>query len=163
MGKPDVGCYVHGLFMEGARWDDDAGHMEESFPKVLFSGLPYMHWSPVERHKDPTDMNRVYLSPLYKTSERKGVLATTGHSSNRVMSLLIAIAERHSEKYWTKRGVACLTQLDNRWAQIVVRNASHLTMPRWSSKQQLTASTKRERILSGGCLICLGNLWLQLG
>merc|ERR1719195_88763 len=35
--KPDVGCYVYGLFMEGARWDDDAGFMEESFPKVLFS------------------------------------------------------------------------------------------------------------------------------
>lgn len=111
--KPEVGCLVYGLFMEGARWDDDAGHVEESLPKVLFSSVPYMHWSPVEKDKDPTDMNRVYLSPLYKTSERKGVLATTGHSSNRVMSLLLAIAERHSQKYWTKRGVACLTQLDN--------------------------------------------------
>mmetsp|Transcript_74844 Transcript_74844/g.236510 ORF Transcript_74844/g.236510 Transcript_74844/m.236510 type:complete len:554 (-) Transcript_74844:149-1810(-) len=111
--KPETGCYVYGLFMEGARWDDDNGYVEESMPKVLFTDIPYMHWDPVEKHKDPTDMDRVYVSPLYKTSERKGVLATTGHSSNRVMSLLIAISTRHSPAHWKKRGVACLTQLDN--------------------------------------------------
>jgi dynein heavy chain len=111
--KPETGCYVHGLFIEGARWDDDNGYVEESIPKVLFESVPFMHWDPVETAKDPTDKTRVYTSPLYKTSERKGVLATTGHSSNRVMSLLLAISERHSNKYWTKRGVACLTQLDD--------------------------------------------------
>jgi len=111
--KPETGCYIYGLFMEGARWDDNAGHVEESMPKVLFSDIPYMHWDPVERHKDPTDTARIYTSPLYKTSERKGVLATTGHSSNRVMSLLLTISARHSQSHWKKRGVACLTQLDD--------------------------------------------------
>jgi dynein heavy chain len=111
--KPDCGCYVFGLFMEGARWDDLTGHIEESIPKVLFETIPFMHWIPLERSKDPTDFNRVYNSPLYKTSERKGVLATTGHSSNRVMTLLLAISERHSDKYWNQRGVCVLTQLDD--------------------------------------------------
>eukprot|EP00927_Polykrikos_kofoidii_P046388 TRINITY_DN40623_c0_g4_i1.p1 TRINITY_DN40623_c0_g4~~TRINITY_DN40623_c0_g4_i1.p1 ORF type:complete len:2568 (-),score=563.58 TRINITY_DN40623_c0_g4_i1:159-7829(-) len=110
---PEVGTYVYGLFMEGARWDDDTGCIAESIPKVLFSEIPYMHWVPVEKANDPTDINRVYTSPLYKTSERKGVLATTGHSSNRVMSLLLKMAPEHTNKYWTKRGVACLTQLDD--------------------------------------------------
>lgn len=110
--KPETGCYVYGLFMEGARWSDSLGCIDESQPKVLFTEIPYMHWNPVERSKDPTDMNRIYTSALYKTSERKGVLATTGHSSNRVMSVLIAISENHTEKHWRKRGVACLTQLD---------------------------------------------------
>mmetsp|Transcript_49834 Transcript_49834/g.161193 ORF Transcript_49834/g.161193 Transcript_49834/m.161193 type:complete len:2904 (-) Transcript_49834:280-8991(-) len=110
--KPETGCYVWGLFMEGARWDDDDGCIAESFPKVLFSDCPYMHWIPVERHKDHTDMDRIYMSPLYKTSERKGVLATTGHSSNRVMTLYFKISENHTGKYWTKRGVAALTSLD---------------------------------------------------
>jgi len=110
--KPETGCYVYGLFIEGARWCDDGGYIAESQPKVLFSEIPYMHWDPVERHKDPTDMDRVYASALYKTSERKGVLATTGHSSNRVMTLLLAISEDHTEKHWRKRGVACLCALD---------------------------------------------------
>merc|ERR1711920_1028408 len=110
--KPETGCYVYGLFMEGARWDDDTGVIAESAPKVLFTDIPYMYWCPVERHKDDTDINRIYVSALYKTSERKGVLATTGHSSNRVMSLLLRISEQHTSKYWTKRGVACLCCLD---------------------------------------------------
>lgn len=110
--KPETGCYVFGLFIEGARWCDDTGCVAESQPKVLFSEIPYMHWDPVERAKDPTDFNRVYASALYKTSERKGVLATTGHSSNRVMTLLLTISEKHTEKYWRKRGVACLCALD---------------------------------------------------
>merc|ERR1712151_720819 len=32
--KPDVGCLVYGLFMDGARWDDGDSVIAESFPKV---------------------------------------------------------------------------------------------------------------------------------
>merc|ERR1712083_655008 len=28
--KPETGCYTYGLYMEGARWDDDNGYIEES-------------------------------------------------------------------------------------------------------------------------------------
>merc|ERR1719387_1750313 len=51
--KPKTGCYVYGLFIDGARWDDETGCLAESFPKVLFSEIPYMHWNPVETAKDP--------------------------------------------------------------------------------------------------------------
>lgn len=33
--QPDVGCYIHGLFLEGARWDAAAGQLAESRPKEL--------------------------------------------------------------------------------------------------------------------------------
>eukprot|EP00928_Gymnodinium_smaydae_P068047 TRINITY_DN5109_c0_g5_i1.p1 TRINITY_DN5109_c0_g5~~TRINITY_DN5109_c0_g5_i1.p1 ORF type:complete len:4182 (+),score=1201.92 TRINITY_DN5109_c0_g5_i1:1381-13926(+) len=111
--KPEYGCYIYGLFIEGARWCDDNGYLEESMPKVLFTEIPYMHWVPIIKAEDKTDPNTIYVSPLYKTSERKGVLATTGHSSNRVMSLSLKISERHTPKHWTKRGVACLCLLDD--------------------------------------------------
>lgn len=110
---PETGVYVHGMFIEGCRWDDELGYLNESFPKILYETIPYMHWDPIEKAKDPTDMDRMYASALYKTSERKGVLATTGHSSNRVMTLLLQMAPGVLSKYWTKRGVACLCALDD--------------------------------------------------
>jgi dynein heavy chain len=111
-GKPEVGCIVYGLFLDGARWDDQEGVIGESLPKVLFDTIPHIHIVPCESAKDPTDRKSVYMSPVYKTSERKGTLSTTGHSTNFVMPMLIPIAKQHNEKYWAKRGVACLTQLD---------------------------------------------------
>merc|ERR1712150_184356 len=111
--KPETGCYVYGLFMDGARWDDQDGVIAESLAKVLFDSLPYLHLNPCETHKDATDKRLIYVSPMYKTSERKGVLSTTGHSTNFVMPMMLPISKQHSEKYWTKRGVACLTQLDD--------------------------------------------------
>jgi len=111
--KPEFGCIVYGLFMDGARWDSENHYVNESLPKVLFSDLPYMQWSPCEKHKDPTDYKKVYVSPLFKTSERKGTLSTTGHSTNFVANMVLPISKQHTEKHWVKRGVACLTQLDD--------------------------------------------------
>eukprot|EP00933_Yihiella_yeosuensis_P058536 TRINITY_DN5909_c0_g2_i4.p1 TRINITY_DN5909_c0_g2~~TRINITY_DN5909_c0_g2_i4.p1 ORF type:complete len:331 (+),score=76.89 TRINITY_DN5909_c0_g2_i4:219-1211(+) len=110
---PSVGCYCHGLFMDGARWDDAEGVVAESLPKVLHSNIPHIHLTPCEASKDPTDRKTVYPSPVYKTSERKGVLSTTGHSTNFVMTMSLPMAKQHTEKYWAKRGVACLTTLDD--------------------------------------------------
>jgi dynein heavy chain len=111
--KPETGTIVYGVFMEGARWDPKEMCVAESEPKVLFVELPYMHWDLVERDKDPTDPKRVYMSPLYKTSERKGVLSTTGHSTNFVTLMMMPMSKQHTDKHWIKRGVACLTQLDD--------------------------------------------------
>jgi len=111
--KPETGCLVYGIFMDGARWDDIDGCIAESFPKVLFCEMPHLHLTPCESSKDPTDKKTVYPSPVYKTSERKGTLSTTGHSTNFVMTVLLPMAKTHNEKYWVKRGVACLTQLDD--------------------------------------------------
>jgi dynein heavy chain len=111
--KPPTGCIIHGLFLDGARWDDNEQVIAESFPKVLFDSIPHIHIVPCESAKDTTDRKSVYMAPVYKTSERKGTLSTTGHSTNFVMPMLIPIAKQHNEKYWAKRGVACLTQLDD--------------------------------------------------
>jgi len=111
--KPEEGCIVYGLFMDGARWDDHDQFIRDSLPKVLFTEIPYMHWTPCEKAKDPTDYDRVYKSPVYKTSERKGVLSTTGHSTNFVIMISLPIAPEDTGRFWTQRGVACLTSLDD--------------------------------------------------
>lgn len=43
---PDDGCFIYGLFLEGCRWDADAGFLAESFPKQLFTSMPMMWLRP---------------------------------------------------------------------------------------------------------------------
>uniref|UniRef100_A0A493T6E5 Dynein axonemal heavy chain 7 n=1 Tax=Anas platyrhynchos platyrhynchos TaxID=8840 RepID=A0A493T6E5_ANAPP len=78
---PADGVYIHGLFLDGARWD---------------------------RTKSKSN---AYVCPLYKTSERKGVLSTTGHSTNFVIALTLNTDK--PVQHWIKRGVALLCQLDD--------------------------------------------------
>lgn len=52
-----------------------------------------------------------YASPLYKTSQRQGVLSTTGQSTNFV--LYVAIPTRESPDFWIQRATAMLCMLDD--------------------------------------------------
>jgi dynein heavy chain len=45
--QPDNGCYIKGLFLEGAGWNNKQGHLEESALKVLYVEMPAMHFLPV--------------------------------------------------------------------------------------------------------------------
>lgn len=106
---PDNGVYSYGLFLEGARWDKDGRFLAESMPKVLFVSAPIMHWIPMRK----ADVQKYdhYKCPVYKTSDRRGVLATTGHSSNFVC--FINIPSDKPEAHWVERGCAMLTLLDD--------------------------------------------------
>ncbi|CAG9858599.1 unnamed protein product [Phyllotreta striolata] len=106
---PILGVYCRGLFMEGARWDRKLKRINESFSKILFDTIPILILKPaLIANFVPYPM---YKCPVYKTSARRGVLATTGHSSNFVMFILLN--SNMPEKHWINRGVASLCQLDD--------------------------------------------------
>lgn len=107
--SPEWGVYVHGLFMDGGRWDPNAYAINEQFPKILNDNMPAM-WLYPKLKSDFSEGTR-YKCPLYKTLERKGVLATTGHSSNFVLAFYLPSDKPAS--HWVKRSVALLLQLDN--------------------------------------------------
>jgi len=108
---PPDGSYVNGLFLEGANWDHEHGVLAESRPKELFVPMPIIWLLPKEDAKVDYNVHS-YNCPVYKTSERRGALSTTGHSTNFVLSIRLPMAKEHSQKHWIKRGVAMLTQLD---------------------------------------------------
>jgi dynein heavy chain len=106
------GAYVTGMFLDGAGWSIERMSLCESKPKVLY--MPMMTVLILPLHMDKKDRTKhVYRTPLYKTSERRGMLSTTGHSTNFVLMFELPMQEKHDEKHWIKRGVAMLTQLDD--------------------------------------------------
>lgn len=103
------GCYIHGLFLDGARWDAEEGVLAEPYKRQLNSPMPTIWLKPCERSK-MARRGLIYPCPVYKTSLRFGVLSTTGRSTNFIVT--VNLPSTQAEKHWVKRGVALLTQLD---------------------------------------------------
>ncbi|XP_022110107.1 dynein heavy chain 1, axonemal-like isoform X1 [Acanthaster planci] len=106
--RPDTGCYVRGLFLEGARWGYEEHQLTESRPKELYTDMPVMQFIPAENRKQPEE--GIYVCPVYKTLTRAGALSTTGHSTNYVLP--VEIPSDKPQFHWIKRGVALICALD---------------------------------------------------
>ena len=50
---PEDGCYIRGLFAEGARWDYTRHLLTESRPKELFTDMPVIWLIPTSDRKTP--------------------------------------------------------------------------------------------------------------
>ena len=69
---PNKGVYIHGLFMEGASWEDgkgdEEGYITDSKLKVLHPAMPVMNIFAVDTKE--MDWNNMYKCPVYITSQR---------------------------------------------------------------------------------------------
>ncbi len=90
----------------GARWDSDAWKLRESRPGEMYMELPLIHFMPAAGHKTAA---WDYACPVYKTAERKGVLSTTGMSTNFVIA--VELPTDVSPDVWVLFGVAALCNL----------------------------------------------------
>ncbi|KAG5177491.1 dynein heavy chain and region D6 of dynein motor-domain-containing protein [Tribonema minus] len=126
LARPADGVYVHGLFLEGARWDAARGALADPRPKELFSAMPVLHLAPERDRAAPS--GGVYRCPVYKVLTRTGTLSTTGHSTNFVFwieipadkpdcwrSSLVSETNKQvqfcDQEYYVKAGVACFCAL----------------------------------------------------
>lgn len=102
---PEDGVNMHGLFIEGARWEVSKTCLEDNVPREPIVSFPLIWLEPVPV-EDNIDQG-CYSCPLYKTSTRRGELSTTGHSTNFVMYL--NIPTEIQPEYWIRRGTALLS------------------------------------------------------
>jgi dynein heavy chain len=124
--RPENGAFMNGLFIEGARWSKVKHGLDDPLPKELFASMPIIHLNPLQHKTRPT--HAIYQCPVYKTLERRGVLATTGHSSNFVFWMEVpsdrsdcmrqSLCSETNENCmftdqsdWVKAGVACFCAL----------------------------------------------------
>ena len=106
--KPVDGVIVWGLFLEGARWDIPTESLAESRPKELFTSYVPIWLVPIQ-NRDPADLAKTVMCPCYKILTRKGMLSTTGHSTNFVTT--VEVPTNVSPDHWVKRGVALFLSL----------------------------------------------------
>lgn len=106
--SPEDGVIIYGLYLEGARYDQSIQQVVESRPGVMYDLLPAIHFIPAVNHKQAPN---TYACPVYKTAVRKGVLSTTGMSTNYVVPVELPIAHDQTEQRWILAGVAALCNL----------------------------------------------------
>ncbi|XP_065549706.1 dynein axonemal heavy chain 17 [Lathamus discolor] len=94
---PREGSYVHGLFMEGARWDIPSGTIADSRLKELTPMMPVMFIRaiPVDR----VDTKNIYECPVYKTRMRGPTYVWTFN-----------LKTKEKAAKWVLAGVALLLQ-----------------------------------------------------
>ena len=87
------GCYVTGLYLEGAAWDVENQCLVRQPPKVLVQDLPIMMIIPVELNK--LKLHGTIRVPMYITQQRRNAMGvgmmmeadldTREHSSHWVL------------------------------------------------------------------------------
>merc|ERR1739838_708812 len=98
MQVPRDGAYVHGLFIEGARWDILVGSICDSNLKELYPAMPVMYIKAITQDKQET--RNLYECPVYKTRQR---------GPTYIWTFNLKTKERPSK--WVLAGVALLLQI----------------------------------------------------
>ncbi|EAY20602.1 Dynein heavy chain family protein [Trichomonas vaginalis G3] len=104
---PQDGVYIYGLYLEACGYDTIGKKLVDALPRQLTQEMPVIWLKPVQNRVTPT--TGIYRCPVYKIGTRQGVLTTTGHSSNYVLT--IELPTDVDEAFWIKRGVALLCSL----------------------------------------------------
>lgn len=108
-----------GLYLQGGALNK---RMEITDATEQFCRVPYLKIEPVLKTElEKREAERVrYRCPVYRTTLRKGVLTTTGHSSNYIFDVLVDCegaseapdvrTKKEFTQKWTRRGAAMFQQ-----------------------------------------------------
>ena len=91
--RPLDGCYVQGLYIEGAAWSDGDAQLQAQQPKVLIEELPILQVLPIETAK--LKLINTFKTPVYVTQGRRNAsgvgcvfeadLETAQHASHWIL------------------------------------------------------------------------------
>ncbi|CAG7784872.1 unnamed protein product [Allacma fusca] len=95
---PKDGACIHGLFMEGARWDVLSGSIADSRSKEMYPLMPVVLLKAITQDKQ--DTRNTYECPLYKTPSRGATYVWTFN-----------LRTKEKQGKWVLGGVAILLQV----------------------------------------------------
>ncbi|KAM4031554.1 dynein axonemal heavy chain 9 isoform 1-T1 [Anomaloglossus baeobatrachus] len=95
---PREGAYVHGLFMEGARWDTQTSIITDARLKDLTPAMPVIFIKAIPVDKQET--RNIYACPVYKTRQRGPTYVWTFN-----------LKTKENPSKWVLAGVALLLQI----------------------------------------------------
>jgi len=104
---PEEGQHIHGLSMEGARWNRQDNRVDESEPKKLFMAMPVIHVSATTL-RDIKAMNLnfgphgPFNTPVYKYPRR----------NDRYLIFRLLLPTEQHPFHWKLRGVCLVAQTD---------------------------------------------------
>ncbi|PNH08033.1 Dynein-1-alpha heavy chain, flagellar inner arm I1 complex [Tetrabaena socialis] len=101
--RPKYGCYMTGLYLEGAAWDLEASQLRKQDPKVLVTELPILQVIPIEANK--LKLANTFRAPVYVTQARRNAMGV-----GLVFDADLASAEHSS--HWVLQGVALVLNID---------------------------------------------------
>ena len=97
------GCYVVGLYLEGAAWDVENQCLIRQPPKVLVQELPIMQIVPVELNK--LKLHGTIRVPMYITQQRRNAMGVG-------MMMEADLDTREHSSHWVLQGVALVLNTD---------------------------------------------------
>ena len=100
LASPKEGAYIYGLYIEGARWDFENGHLADAEPMKLVSNMPIVHFKPSESKRKAKGL---YNCPVYLYPIRTG--------SRERPSFMVAVdlkVGEYDSTFWIKKGTAML-------------------------------------------------------
>jgi len=99
----ETGCYVAGLYLEGAAWDAQRRQLRRQEPKVLVQELPILQVIPIEASK--LKLQNTFKTPVYVTQARRNAMGV-----GLVFEADLATHEHSS--HWVLQGVALSLNVD---------------------------------------------------
>ncbi|CAM9103575.1 unnamed protein product [Discosporangium mesarthrocarpum] len=103
-GKLESGCYVCGLYLEGAAWDLEESCLVRQEPKVLVTELPVLQVIPIEASK--LKLQNTFKTPVYVTQDRRNAMGV-----GLVFEADLRTFEHPS--HWVLQGVALTLNTDS--------------------------------------------------
>ena len=100
----EEGCYVRGLYLEGAAWDLDRSCLRRQDPKVLVVELPILQIIPIEASK--LKLHSTFRTPCYVTQARRNAMGVG-------LVFEADLASHEHDSHWILQGVSLCLNTDS--------------------------------------------------